>query len=126
MLVTQPPGSKQCGQACLATILGLSVDQVAAEMGKTGPTHTRDLARFLAPRGLSLGPDVRVASAGPPDLAILKQNYRLNGREWAHWVVWSEGMVLDPDFGVYRSKWEDLRRRFDWTWFSSFWEVRRG
>jgi hypothetical protein len=50
--VVQPAGSNLCGQACVATILGISLKEAIKLVGTEGKTNTKQLVRALRKRGV--------------------------------------------------------------------------
>lgn len=90
-------------------ILGLRAAEVVELVGDRA-TWPRDLAAYLAARGYRAGDRlVRLYGAEPPvPLAILRVVWDERGRRVGHWVVWSEGRVLDPSDAAVRT-FADLR-----------------
>jgi len=86
-IVQQPPNSLLCGQACLAMVLDLSLDETIALAGdaplgnRSIQVHPRIGEPGLGkPKGLSLCLAVREEA---PD-------------ERGHWLVWEGSKFLDP------------------------------
>lgn len=98
-LVRQPTGSNQCGQACVATLCGLTLDEAIALMGTKGKTRTKQLVEALLAKSVICG--CRLKRGFPPDdqTAILKFKHS-DGQ--GHWVVWHKGKYYDPQAGVFR------------------------
>jgi hypothetical protein len=99
-LVRQPPGSNLCGQACIATLLGISLDEAVMLARVEGQTRTKDLTVALSAFRVPHAPRW---TPGPPerdDTALLY--FQSKDREAAHWVVWHRGKYYDPISGVFR------------------------
>jgi len=110
-LVMQPPGSRQCGQAVVATIMSLTLEESVVLIGKTGLTTLKDLDRALQsslPR-FHLGPTELFVTGMTmndlPDCAIVKMHWINNqGRDRQHWLLWTRsqfrgGRLLCPAHG---------------------------
>lgn len=111
--VRQPRGSSLCGQACVAMVLGCSLDEACAIVERPSGTRTLDLVRALSGRGLEVGVRLRPWRGGPlPPLAMLKVKFQ--GKARFHWVLARNGVVLDP-----------MRRR-PRPFHPSLWKRRRG
>lgn len=97
-LIRQPRGSSLCGQACIATICEVSLDEACKMVGTKGYTTTKRLIQALTMMGMSTGSRLK---RGMPEsgLAILKVT-RFDGR--SHWVIWKNGKFYDPAAGVFR------------------------
>jgi len=99
-LVRQPNGSNLCGQACCATICGITLDKACKDAGTVGKTFTRDLKHVLHTNGLATAPR-RVRSWPKKDETALLF-FQSEDRKEAHWVVWHKGKFYDPAAGVFR------------------------
>ena len=99
-LVRQPPGSNQCGQACVAMILGVSLQVAIALMGTKGKTRTKNIVGALRFRRVKckgkLLRDKQGARWFAQRLAILKVTDGVN----AHWVLLAGGRIYDPAYGI--------------------------
>jgi hypothetical protein len=116
-LVYQPHGSNYCGQACVATVLGVTLEDAIDLVGKRGYTNTRHMREALAKKGFVLGPRQTLKDKKP--LRMYMARVRWKGRKHSHWVVLTEeGRVFDPSFGYDP----------DWTggYISSIYEVSDG
>ncbi len=96
-LVRQPGGSSLCGQACIATICKVSLDEACKLAGTKGCTTTKQLIQALTQMGMCTAPRLK---RGMPEsgLAILKVTHRWR----SHWVIWKNGKFYDPAAGVFR------------------------
>lgn len=105
-LVKQPPKSNCCGQACVATIAGISLDEAIALFGKRGKTRASDVREALRKRGFDpYGRLVRMCKTSPWisrvwDSATLVVKFKEG--KFGHWVVRHKGKFYDPACGVFR------------------------
>lgn len=90
--VAQPPGSKLCGQACIASLLDVPLDVACTLVGHRKGTSTRELCRAL---GIPFMRRMRVTGF-MPDLALLTVRYRTNGKTVLHWVLKDGDVIMDP------------------------------
>jgi hypothetical protein len=90
-------GYRQCGQACIAMILGVSLDEAVKIVGKRRGTQTKSLVWALRSHGFKCSDRLqRLLDNQPlPRNAILKVKLE-GGRNW-HWVLIWNGMWHDPD-----------------------------
>jgi hypothetical protein len=111
-LIQQPTGSKQCGQACVAMLCGVSIERAVGLVGKKFSTKTKELAR--ACRKLGYHCDSRLSVIGQNYNWLLAQENMLVKITWDHasswhWIVVHDRVIYDPDdpnvittgFGVY-------------------------
>jgi hypothetical protein len=92
--VHQPQGSALCGQACLATVAGLTLDEACYLVGHRAQTGPWEIAAALGALGFELWPRLRGGAAPPPDVTGLLD---LRGGSGGHVVVLDgTGRVLDP------------------------------
>lgn len=95
--VYQPDGSNCCGQACVAMVAGVSLDEAKRAVGKSGTTCGPDLVRGLRNLGASCADKVERLKdyidvlAG---LAIVKVHYPNSKKR--HWIVIDRSRVYDP------------------------------
>lgn len=97
-LVKQPTGSNQCGQACVATVCGLSLEESLMIFCRKGATRTKQLIQALRQMGIACG-DKLIRGFPKGCSAILKFTHP-SGR--SHWVVWHKNKYYDPVAGVFR------------------------
>lgn len=97
-MVLQPPGSNMCGQACLAMVLNISIEEACVVVKTRGKTTTRMLVDGLRSMGMKI-PDKRVLFRGfdrLPVVAILNGKHR----DGSHWVVWADAQPYDPSGSI--------------------------
>lgn len=101
--VTQPVGSRLCGQACVAMIADIDLDAAVALVGKKGATYTADLRKALANCGWQVLSPMLLGRhhAIPPDPAdpilvrvLIGPKGKPHGR---HFVVFAGHDVYDPE-----------------------------
>lgn len=100
--VSQPPGSSLCGQACVAMIANITLEESIAIFGKRGETETRELVAVLRKLGISCGDKLIRMKKGidPPPCCIMVLHFEgVPMRHW-HWVVYHKGWYYDPAEGV--------------------------
>ncbi len=102
-LVSQPHGSKLCGQACIAMIADVSLDEACLAIGHCGATTGTDLLRGLGRLCVQVGPIVRNTNrTKPPVVFWPKEASRSIARlHWpndrgGHWVVIWDDEFFDP------------------------------
>ena len=96
-LVRQPTDSKLCGQACVATICNISLEEAIMLVRKQGATRTRDLKRCLHAMGVPHG-SRRIRGMPKEGSALLFWT----GDTGCHWTVWHNQKHYDPAAGVFR------------------------
>lgn len=86
--VQQLEDSKLCGQACIASVLGISLDEACERVGHRRGTKAKEIALVL---GLGAARRVR----GPVKVPnILSVRWGIK-RDW-HWVLFKGDVVMDP------------------------------
>lgn len=102
----QPPGSRLCGQTCVAMITGVSIDKVVEIIGHTRGTRIKELSKGLVKLGYLCDNKLKNLSKKKPileqlpELAIVNSRWRSEHRKTpgGHWVVWCNARVYDPEF----------------------------
>jgi hypothetical protein len=89
---------RNCGQTCVAMLTGMSIDEVACRIGKSGPTHYKDLLKILRKtfhvRDLVLCRREPFSPyAGQTHLCRVRYPHP---RYWSHWIVIDNNAVFDP------------------------------
>ena len=108
-LVRQPEGSSLCGQACVATIAGVSLEESIQAFCTRGGTHTWQLVKALRKLGLKCGDKpIRLTNRRQkPSTCIVRLHF--DGYKFTHWTVYHDGVYLDPDLGVLTEYPEGVR-----------------
>ncbi len=109
------PTDLQCGQAVLAMITGISVEQVAEELCNDRETNLKEMKGFLRRHGLWVS-DERVQITEKSELPALCMLSCETPRCW-HWSLFHEGTFYDPEHGVM-DDFPKAARKY-------YWEIRR-
>ncbi len=99
--VRQDPWTEDaCGQCCAAMLLGIPKREAVRRVGHALGTTTREMAKVLRDGGLRVAPRlqrVKSSLAIPTERALLLGTWR----RYAHWMVWTEGRLIDPVEGPF-------------------------
>lgn len=92
------PNGYLCGQACVAMLAGVPVDDVVRVMQNDKGTGKKDIARALAHYGIGQAKTMTKAdnSTVLPRACILK--VLMPG--YGHWILYYDGKYYDPEFGL--------------------------
>ncbi len=92
------PDDLQCGQAVLAMLTGIPVDEVARRLDNTRETDLREMKGFIRENGFAMSNERRSAAskADLPPLCLLSLE---TPRCW-HWSLYCSGTFYDPEHGV--------------------------
>lgn len=97
-LVRQPIDSNLCGQACVATVTGVDLEDAITAVGTRGKTNTAKLKKGLHRLGVRC--DARRTRGFPPKTVTAFLYWKSD--DHAHWMVWHKGKYYDPAAGVFR------------------------
>ena len=102
--IHQLEGSKSCGQACVAMVLGTSLDEAIELFGHDGATYAREIAAIVRLSGLPCPPKMkRTKGEKLPRRGILWARwYDKDGKmikRRGHWMVAWDGKIHDPGPG---------------------------
>jgi hypothetical protein len=99
-LVRQPENSSLCGQACVATIAGVSLDDsIAAFNNARCGTRTKQVVKALRKLGVKCGDKlISLKKNQKSPVCIVKLHF--DDCKFTHWTVYNMGLYLDPDAGV--------------------------
>jgi len=103
-LVRQPEGSNLCGQACVATICNISLEDAIILVRTKGKTKTKHLKCALHEMNIKHGE--RRFPGMPKEGSALLYWQSDSG---AHWTVWHRKKHYDPSAGVFRKVPKHLR-----------------
>jgi len=107
-LIRQPDNSNLCGQACVAMIAGISLDESIKLFNSRGKTGTKTLYYALRKRGISCSNKaVRIKNNNKPKLCIVTIHY--SGYKNKHFCIWNNNKYYDPSRGV-RTKLDKFER----------------
>lgn len=107
-LIKQPEDSNLCGQACIAMIAGISLNESIELFNSKGATNTKKLYYALQKRGVSCNDKaIRIKNNNKPKLCIVKIHY--TGYKNLHWCIWNDNKYYDPARGI-RKKLDTFER----------------
>ena len=94
----QQPTEYLCGQACVAMIANVSVEDVIRAINNDKATGKKDIERALAHYGIRQARSMTKADnhAPLPPVCILKVYLT----RYSHWVLYYHGKYYDPEFGL--------------------------
>lgn len=92
------PTDLQCGQAVLAMVLGLPVEQVSGELDNDRETTLKEMKDYFRSHGVKIS-DERKQAQTKDDLPPLSLLSLETPRCW-HWSLYCEGVFYDPEHGV--------------------------
>lgn len=95
--VKQPAESNLCGQACVAMVCGVTLEEAIMLVRTKGATTTKHLKRALHAMSIKHG-EKRVRGFPKEGSALLF----FRSDEGNHWVVWHKKKYYDPTAGVFR------------------------
>lgn len=92
------PTDYLCGQACVAMLAGVTVEEVVSVMKNDKGTGKKDIEKALNYYGISQAKTLTKAdnSSVLPKVCILKVLLP----QYAHWILYYDGKYYDPEFGV--------------------------
>ncbi len=108
------PDDLRCGQAVLAMLTGIDVEEVSQELGNFKETDLKEMKSYLRSHGFFIS-DTRVPvqdRSQLPELCVLSLE---TPRCW-HWSLYCEGVFYDPEHGVMED-FPQANRKY-------YWEVR--
>ena len=108
------PTDLQCGQAVLAMITGLPVQQVVEELSNDRETTLKEMKGFLREHGVWVSDErIQITSKDQlPSFCVLSCE---TPRCW-HWSLYWDGVFYDPEHGVLDDFPESARKYY--------WEIR--
>lgn len=92
------PNPSACGQACIAMIAGVGIEEVFKVMKTKGPTTIGQLLEALDHYQIGYSTNKRISKKNPKpsDISILT----VQMPNYSHWVLYFKGKYYDPEFGV--------------------------
>lgn len=122
-----PQGRHQCGQACVATIAGTTLDDAIRAVGRRGYTRIKDLdrgLRRLTDSRLRMGPRrVGLPKSGSASTWLVAVRLEPGSKNW-HWALMyqahGEVCVVWPSRGDSSERW-----RHEWKVTSSYEVIER-
>ena len=113
IIYIEQPTEYLCGQAVIAMLVGVSVDEVVSVMQNDKGTSTQELRNALKWYGLKTATNARLKYTEDtklPDCCIL--SIMLPG--YGHWSLYYKGKYYDPEFGVLDKLPEQAKLRYYW------------
>lgn len=95
----QQPTFETCGQACIAMLAGVSIEETIKTMHTKGPTSIGQIIEALDFYGIEHAEkNKRISKKNPryTDVSILT----VHMPKYTHWVLYYKGKFYDPEFGV--------------------------
>lgn len=108
------PTDLQCGQAVLAMLTGISVEEVSRLLGNERETDLKEMKLFLRDHGFEVS-DARIAVQKKEQLPEICMLSLETPRCW-HWSLYCGGIFYDPEHGVMDDFPVSARRYF--------WEIK--
>ena len=109
----EQPTEYLCGQAVIAMLAGVSVDEIVSVMQNDKGTSTQELRNALKWYGLKTATNARLKYTEDtklPDCCIL--SIMLPG--YGHWSLYYKGKYYDPEFGVLDKLPGQAKLRYYW------------
>ncbi|MBR4627045.1 MAG: hypothetical protein IKO47_05015 [Ruminococcus sp.] len=92
------PDDLRCGQAVLAMLTGIPVDEVSWELDNFRETVLKEMKQYLRGHGIGIS-DVRVQVSSREELPEICLLSLETPRCW-HWSLYCRGVFYDPEHGV--------------------------
>lgn len=104
------PTDYLCGQACVAMLAGVTVEEVIAVMQNDKGTGKKDIERALNHYGIKQAKTMTKADNASvlPKVCILKVLLP----KYAHWLLFYDGKYYDPEFGLTDALYPKARIQF--------------
>ena len=99
------PTEYLCGQACVAMIADVSINEVIRVMNNDKSTGKKDIERALDYFGIAQAKTMTKADKDTPLPAACILKVLLPG--YSHWILYYHGKYYDPEFGLM----DELYRR---------------
>ncbi|WP_243155984.1 hypothetical protein [Clostridium sp. C2-6-12] len=93
------PTNVMCGQACVAMLAGIGIDEVAKVMGSRGPTTIGQIIDALDYYNIKHSEkNIRLSKRNPhfSEISILT----VHMPTYTHWILYYKGKFYDPEFGM--------------------------
>ncbi len=106
------PTPLQCGQAVLAMLADISVDEIIKIVGTDRETNLQQMFLALDTLGISYSPE-RISVNDKSELPRVALLSIETPKCW-HWSMYFEGKFYDPEYGVL-DDFPPTRRRYYWS-----------
>ncbi len=101
------PTEYLCGQACVAMLAGVTVEEVVALMNNEKGTSKKEIADSLTHYGIRHGKTMTKADNTTPLPEVCLLKLLLPG--YSHWAVYYKGKYYDPEFGLLENRYPKAR-----------------
>ncbi len=105
------PTDLQCGQAVLAMVLGVSVEEIVKRLGNERETTLKEMKETFRANGVKIS-DARIQVQKKSELPPLCLLSLETPRCW-HWSLYCEGIFYDPEHGVMED-FPTANRKYYW------------
>lgn len=104
------PTEYLCGQACVAMLAGVTVEEVVSVMKNDRGTGKKDIEAALNHYGIRQAKTMKKADNASvlPKVCILKVLLP----KYAHWILYYDGKYYDPEFGLTDTLYQKARIQF--------------
>lgn len=101
------PTDYLCGQACVAMLAGVTVEEVVSVMKNDKGTGKKDIEKALNYYGINQAKTMTKAdnTSVLPKVCILKVLLP----KYGHWILYYDGKYYDPEFGVMEKLYQKAR-----------------
>lgn len=101
------PTDYLCGQACVAMLAGVTVEEVVSVMKNDRGTGKKDIEKALKHYGISQAKTMTRADNNSvlPKVCILKVLLP----QYGHWILYYDGKYYDPEFGMMEELYHKAR-----------------
>lgn len=101
------PTDYLCGQACVAMLAGVTVEEVVSVMKNDKGTGKKDIEKALNYYGISQAKTMTKAdnTSVLPKVCILKVLLP----KYGHWILYYDGKYYDPEFGLTETLYHKAR-----------------
>lgn len=108
-LVLQPEGSSLCGQACVAMLADITLDQSITIFKRRGATTPKEVVSALHALGIKCGDKLLLArNHEMPPICMAKLHFAWDTAH-THWTVYNNGTFYDPAIGIVKEYPEGVR-----------------
>jgi len=109
-IVMQPENSNCCGQACVASILGITLEKSIKLFGKRGCTSTKDVVGAFKKMNVPCAKKLVLLKKGVEKSDVCMVVLHAKGTNHTHWVVFlkatkdngfNRDLYIDPAKGIH-------------------------
>lgn len=105
------PTDLQCGQAVLAMVLGISVEEIIKFLDNDKETNLKEMKLVLKQYEVNIS-DQRMEANSKDDLPSMALLSLETPRCW-HWSLYAEGIFYDPEHGIMND-FPECKRKYYW------------